>query len=64
MLYVQASNSSRNSDESREYILPSKAQLRMSSVSRSSDAGRERVNDVKEGIQVVELTEGVLYALD
>ena len=40
------------------------AYLRMSSVSRSSDTGRERVIDVTEGIQVVELTEGVLYAFD
>ena len=30
------------------------AYLRMSSVSRSSDTGRERVIDVKEGIQIVE----------
>ena len=35
------------------------AYLRMSSVSRSSDTGRERVIDVKEGIQIVELAEAV-----
>ena len=47
MLYVQATVARIQTNHAR---MLDQAYLRMSSVSRSSDTGRERVIDVKEGI--------------
>ena len=53
-MYVQATVARIQTNHARMFY---QAKLRMSSVQRSSDTGRERVNDVKEGIQIVELAE-------